>query len=556
MGNYLAALDYGGYVSIVKVAVFAAGLFAWLPLVNWVWADAQAVGTDRHKWAATMAASGAVALWMWLMIPLFVFGLMIYLICIGTVTAVYVMHRNAKVADFEKILTAEHLLNLFTNPHKKIEKAGRGLTFTTANNNEVPMPEPKSPEAEGFSLTCELIDDAIWRRAGEITLRPEKEGYGIYFQIDGVTSKQSTRPREEVDALVKYLKQLADLEIEEKRKPQKGSFAATRDNDWKQKSSWEIKTAGSTVGEQIHLLHLEDYRNRKFENLGFNENQLETLRTLKDIKRGLVILSGPRQSGLTTTFYTMLGAHDPYMNNINTLEKQKVAELPNITQYEFSLSDTSTTTYARKLQSVLRRAPDIVGAADCDDPQSAKLACAAVEDNKIIYVTLDAVSVADVMEKWLRLVGNQALVAETLEAVINQRLVRMLCPDCRQSYKPNPSLFKKFNIPANEVEVFYRPGEIEYDKHGKPVVCEKCQGTGFYGRTGLFETIRITPELREIIKNAASIRDIAPVFRRSGMLYMQEQAIKKVALGITSINELIRNFSAKGTAELKKDSQA
>jgi type II secretory ATPase GspE/PulE/Tfp pilus assembly ATPase PilB-like protein len=286
---------------------------------------------------------------------------------------------------------------------------------------------------------------------------------------------------------------------------------------------------------------------RKFEELGLNENQFEAIRSLREIKSGLVILSGPKQSGLTTTFYTMLGTYDPFMNNINTLEKQKIADLPNITQHEFTMSDTGTTTYSRKLQSVLRRGPDIFGAADCDDPQSAKLACAAVKDNKIMYVTFEAASVVETMEKWLKLVGDQTLAAETLEAIVNQQLVRMLCPDCRQSYKPNPSLFKKFNIPANEVEMFYRPGEIEYDKHGKPIVCEKCQGTGFYGRTGLFETIRITPELRETIKNAKSIRDIASAFRCSGMLYMQEQSIKKVALGITSINEVIRNFSAKGT---------
>ena len=149
------------------------------------------------------------------------------------------------------------------------------------------------------------------------------------------------------------------------------------------------------------------------------------------------------------------------------------------------------------------------------------------------------------MEKWLKLVGDKTLVADTLTAVINQRLVRTLCLDCRQPYQPNQALFKKFNIPANEVGMFYRPGEIEYDKHGKPIVCQKCQGTGFYGRTGMFETIRITDELREVIKNAKSPQEIATAFRKAGMLYMQEQSIKKVTMGITSINEVIRNFSTK-----------
>jgi len=93
--------------------------------------------------------------------------------------------------------------------------------------------------------------------------------------------------------------------------------------------------------------------------------------------------------------------------------------------------------------------------------------------------------------------------------------------------------------------MFYRPGEIEYDKHGKPIVCEKCQGTGFYGRTGMFETIRITDELREVIQTAKTPQEIVTAFRKAGMLYMQEQSIKKVTMGITSINEVIRNFSTK-----------
>jgi len=177
---------------------------------------------------------------------------------------------------------------------------------------------------------------------------------------------------------------------------------------------------------------------------------------------------------------------------------------------------------------------------------SAKLCCAgAAKDGKIIYAALQATSVIETMDKFMKLVGDKNAVADALEAIINQRLVRILCPDCRQAYKPNQALFKKFNIPSDEVDMFYRPGEIEYDKHGKPIICEKCQGTGFFGRTGLFETIRITDELRQIIRTANTIQEIGAAFRKAGMLYMQEQSIKKVTIGVTSINEVIRNFSSK-----------
>jgi type II secretory ATPase GspE/PulE/Tfp pilus assembly ATPase PilB-like protein len=492
-----------------------------------------------------MAATGAAAIWLWLLVPMFWIGFLIYVILVGSVIMTYVMHRNARVAEFEKVLTSDHIKGLFVNPGKKLQKAGRGLSFVTANKNEVPLPDAKSPNAEGFILVCELIDDALWRRVSQVALIPQKDNYSVIYEIDGIHSRQSERGKDEVESLVRYVKQLADLDVEEKRKPQKGEFSTLKDNDWKKKTTWEVQTAGSTAGEQIKIIKAEDYCARKLEDLGFNDNQFESIRSLRDIKAGLVLLSGPAKSGVTTTLYTLLGSHDPFVNNINTLERKKSVDLSNVTQNEYSLSDTGTTTYARKLQSLFRRGPDIVGVSDCEDEQSAKLCCAAAKDGRIVYAVMQAGSVVETIEKILKLVEDKALLAETLVAIINQRLVRTLCKECRQAYKPNQALFQKFNIPSDKVDMFYRPGEMEYDKHGKPVVCNVCQGTGFYGRTGLFETIRMTEELRQVIRTANSTQEIASAFRRAGMLYMQEQSIKKVTGGITSINEVIRNFSAK-----------
>jgi type II secretory ATPase GspE/PulE/Tfp pilus assembly ATPase PilB-like protein len=468
--------------------------------------------------------------------------LLIYLIVVLGVVIAYVMHRNSRVADFERVLTADHLKGLFSNPQKKIEVASHGLSFITGNGNEAPLPEPKSQELDGFMQLCGLLDDAIWRRADEIRFVPQKDDYAVVYYIDGVTSKQDPKTRAEMDAFIYYVKQLADLEVDEKRKPQKGRFGAMKDHA---KTNWEVSTSGSTAGEQVKLERISELVSRKFDDLGLNENQYESIASLKQIKKGLILLTGPEKSGVTTSFYTMLAHHDPFLNNINTLEKHPAAELSNMTQFTYTLSDTGTMTYSRRFQTILRKGPDIVGVADVDDAATAKLACAAAQDGKIVYATFEASSVNQAIEKWLKLVGDKALLADTLEAVINQRLVRKLCLDCRQAYQPNPALFKKFNIPADEVNTFYRPGDVEYDKHGKPILCEKCQGTGFYGRCGLFETIRITEPLREVIRTAKTTQEIATAFRRSGMLYMQEQSIKKVSNGVTSINEVIRNFATK-----------
>ena len=541
--DLLASIEYGGYVSLWKLLLFAIGFFGWMPLVNWVYADTQAVRTNPFTWTLAVLCAGFGALVIWLLVPVFFIGLLIYIIVTASVSAAYVMHRNALVSDFEKVLTADHLRNIFADPNKKIEKASHGIRFITGNKNEVPLPEPKSKELEGFTITCELIDDAIWHRADQIRFIPQKDDYAITSEIDGVVSKQDPRSREEFDSFIYYAKQLAGLEVEEKRRPQKGYFTAVLESG--EKTLWEVIASGSTAGEQAKIVKVSSLTSRKVADLGLNENQLESIQTLRDIKSGLIILSGPKKNGLTTTLYTLLGNHDPFMNNINTLEKNPAGELTNITQFTYSLSDTSTTTYAQQLQTILRKGPDIIGVADCEDAQTAKLASAAANDGRVVYVEIEAKSVNQAMEKWLKFVGDKKLVSETLTAVLNQRLVRTLCDECRQAYEPNPALFKKFNLSASEMKTFYRPGEIEYDKHGKPIVCEKCQSSGFYGRTGLFESIRVNGDVRQVIRNAKSVQEISTTFRKSGMLYMQEQAIKKVASGITSINEVIRNFSEK-----------
>ncbi|MHC4231376.1 MAG: GspE/PulE family protein [Planctomycetota bacterium] len=541
--DLIAAVEYGGYISLWKLLLFSLAVFGWAPLVHWVFTDSQAVRTNAFTWTLAVVIGGAVALFLWLLIPVFFVGLLLYLIVLGGTAMAYITHRNSRVADFEKILSADHLRGLFVNQEKKIEKVSHGLTFITANGNEVPLPEPKTRELEGFIITCDLIDDAVWNRADVARLVPQKDEYAVVYEIDGAPTKQDSKTREEVDNFTYYIKQLACLDVEEKRKPQRGPFKTVLPDG--EQVEWEVRTSGSTAGEQIRIERISGIASLQIEDLGLNENQIKSISSLRDIKSGLILISGIKKSGLTTTFYTLLGNHDPFLNNINTLERQVSAQLQNITQFTYTLSDTGTTTFARRFQSILRKGPDIVGVSDCDEAQTAQLACAAANDGRVVYVVMAAESVNEAIAKWLKYVGNNALVADTLTAVINQRLVRKLCPDCRQSYQPNPALFKKFNISPDEAGTFYRPGEIAYDKHGRAIACENCQGTGFFGRIGLFETIRVDDKLKEVIRKAKSVKEITSAVRRSGMLYMQEQSIKKVAAGITSINEVIRSFSKK-----------
>jgi type II secretory ATPase GspE/PulE/Tfp pilus assembly ATPase PilB-like protein len=188
--------------------------------------------------------------------------------------------------------------------------------------------------------------------------------------------------------------------------------------------------------------------------------------------------------------------------------------------------------------------PDVVGVAECEDAETAQITCNAVKDNKIMYVTLKADSVIQAFAKWLKFVGDRHLAIGTLLGISNQRLVRKLCNKCKQAYTPDKELLKKFNISAEKRKVLYRVGKVLYDKRGKASTCDHCQGTGYFGRTAIFEVIILDNELREILTRTKSLPEIATQFRRAKMLYLQEQALRKVVSGSIAINEIIRVLSA------------
>ena len=546
----LSAVEYSGYISIVKFLVFLVLFFPWLPLLSWVYTDAKAVGTKEVFWTAMVFGLGAAAAIIWLVMPVFIIGMLFYLIVVGAASISYVMHRNARVPDFDRVLTAEHLKGLFTSEEKKLETL-KSFIFITANNNEVPVPQPQTPDFFGYKVAYDILTDATWRRASDIVFSPTPQNYNVAYYVDGAALKQPTIARDRMEYFVRFVKNLADLDADEKRKPQKGKFRVYQN---KENTEWEVATAGSTAGEQIQLRHITQQTITRLADINLTPNQYEQLNKINELKQGLFIIAGPKKSGVTSTFYALLRNHDAFINSVNTLERKPSAELPNITQNVFTLSDTGTTTYAKKLQAVVRMGPDVVGIADCEDGETAQVACAAAKDGKIVYVTLKADNVIRALGKWMKLVGDRELATEALLGISNQRLLRKLCEGCKQAYEPNKELLRKFNIPAEKAKVFYRAGKVQYDKRGKPSTCENCQGTGLVGRMGVFEIIMINDELRNAIRQSRSLSEISTQFRRAKMLYLQEQALRRVVGGTTAINEMVRVL-AKSKKNTKKPEQ-
>jgi len=156
------SIAFGGYISIIKILIFLAMFLGWLPLLVWVHEDAKTLETKGPVWTVVVLGAGALGILVWLVMPIFIVAMLFYIIAIGVTSLAYVKFRNARVLDFDRVLTVDHIKNALVSKEKKLEGL-KNFTFITANRNEVPIPEPRTPDFFGYKIAYEILKDATWR---------------------------------------------------------------------------------------------------------------------------------------------------------------------------------------------------------------------------------------------------------------------------------------------------------------------------------------------------------------------------------------------------------
>lgn len=368
-----------------------------------------------------------------------------------------------------------------------------------------------------------------------------KEKYRLVFRIDGVaTERQDGLSPEDGENMFRFLKRIAGLNVEEIRRPQTGRIQAALLSQGGVPGIAEVHTSGTTAGERLRLRIQSGPVLMRLHEIGIAPQRIERLKHVLAKHNGLVLLSAPPQHGLTTTQYAVLRGHDAYMNNIHALERRPLVELDNITQHQYTGSNTDVN-YARMLQTVLRREPDIVMIGECEDRETAMIATRAAVQGRKIYMGIHARDSFEALTRYVSLLGDNRQVAKALLGVTNQRLVRILCTECREAFEPDPATLKKLNLPASKIEHFYRPPtEIKRDRRGREIPCSNCQGTGYVGRTGIFEVLPIDEAVAKLIAEGAPINRIKAQCRKNKMYYVQEEGLLRVIDGTTSMNEVLR----------------
>jgi len=536
MPSTLAALspEAGQYFSWVKIVVYFLAALPWLWACAWMDKDTKAARMPREVWLTAGVAGGALGLLIWLLVPVFVVGLGVYLVIVTAIAAVYVMQRNAKVVPEARVLTREFFADLLQRRKEASVDLVSHLRVYDFRSQPAVLPEDGTVQEKNvFNQTQELLYDIMWRRASEVDISPESgEELKVRYVIDGMVVPCDPLARPVADGMIDYIKGLAGMDIEDRRRPQTGKIAVDLAG---QQVDIDLAAAGSTSGPRMQLKIVQEAVRTRLAELGMPDDTLEMVRKVNAKRRGLMLVAAKSRNGLTSTLYSLMRDHDAYIQQLATLEMAPEADLENVTQNRYKDPEEMTAVLA----GVLRRDPNVVMVDACKTAEGAERILTAAADVKML-VGVSARDCFYALAKWVKAAGEAAAAVGPLDAVISQVLLRKLCPSCREAYQPDAERLRKANLPVGKVEKFYRPPKNLTDEKGRPMVCPTCQGSGYLGRTAAFELLILNDDLKQLIASGAGLTRIKAEARKHGMLNLQEQALRLVMEGVTSIEEVIR----------------
>jgi type II secretory ATPase GspE/PulE/Tfp pilus assembly ATPase PilB-like protein len=539
----------GFYFSIPKLLVVLLVYLAWLRTCWWVDRDARHMGRPMDFWNTLMFAGGLLGLAIVWLSPWFFMSLLLLLVCYLTPTLSYVSARNAPLPDDEKVLTPNHLkelaeryLKLRFRREEKSQKAGPPLRFVGKSFNqgeEDPNRVVRAAGSKGYKGALEMVYEAIQLRATDIHMEPTRAQMTVRYRIDGILQPADPFNRSMGDAVINIFKVLSNMDIMEKRKPQDGSFSAQVED---RTVDFRVATAGSVAGEKL-VMRIFDRKQQIMDlsQLGMREQIHEQVRGVVTQPHGLFLVCGPTGAGKSTTLYSSLNEIDRFQKNVITVENPVECQVPNVTQIE--INPKAGKTFASELRSILRQDPDVIMVGEIRDQETAEIACQASQTGHMVFSTLHANDSVTAIIRLLDLGVQPASMASALSGVLSQRLVRCLCPKCKVRYKPNPDSLRKLNLPVDKIKFLYRPPGPEDQppgKDGEAAVCSNCGGSGYRGRTGIFELLIINDRLRDLMRENPNVNAIKEEAIKTGMKYLQEDGLRQAIQGKTSIQELLR----------------
>ena len=393
-------------------------------------------------------------------------------------------------------------------------------------------PESQSPEnleqiAEDgpiVGLVDLIIRQAIEKKASDIHIEPYKGDLRVRYRLDGVLEEINILSKSLMPAIVSRIKIISNMDIAERRQPQDGRLKLKTSAG---NVSFRISSLPTVSGEKV-VMRILDETQAPFEldQLGMSRELLD--RYIQDIQKpyGMILVTGPTGSGKTSTLYASLNEVSAPGVNIVTIEDPVERVSGELAQVE--IAPKAGLTFASILRSVLRQDPDIIMVGEIRDFETAELAIQAALTGHLVFSTLHTNDAPSAIPRLLDLEVEPFLISASVSCIIAQRLVRILCANCKKSYKPTEELVAKLELPPDNYTFFEKRG------------CLVCDDKGYRGRVGIYEVMFMNDEIRELTHQKKDLVTIQEAAIRGGMKTLKQAAIAKVIAGVTSVTEALR----------------
>jgi len=371
---------------------------------------------------------------------------------------------------------------------------------------------------------CNLvIHDAIRSQASDIHIEPGLNAVQVRLRVDGVLRDYMQVPKWLHNAVVSRLKILAKLDIAERRLPQDGRIKVQFQN---RPLDIRISTLPTHFGEKVVLRVLGSANIPTLQSMGFSEPQVSALESSLGQPQGMLLVTGPTGSGKSTSLYSMITKRQSAEVNIITVEDPIEYQLQGVNQVQVNIK--AGLTFASCLRSILRQDPDVILVGEIRDLETAEIAFQAAMTGHLVLSTLHTNSSLATIARLLDLGVDPFLITSSVNMIVAQRLARRICARCKETYTPSRGLLEKLRVEKPEM-IFYR---------GRG--CATCGGTGYAGRIGIYEILRLTPSIKELINRKASEAELRKAAGLSGTRFLLEDAMEKVQQGITTLEEVLR----------------
>ena len=382
-------------------------------------------------------------------------------------------------------------------------------------------------DAPIIKLVNHIISQSVKARSSDIHIEPYQDSFKVRYRVDGILYDLLTPPKWIQPALISRIKIMAKMNIAEKRLPQDGRLDVKIGN---QEIDVRISTIPTSFGERVVMRLLNKSGSfLRLPDIGLEPERLDLLKNLVKSPNGIILITGPTGSGKTTTLYAILSSINKPEINIITIEDPVEYQLKGISQIQ--VNSKIDLTFARGLRSIVRQDPDIILIGEVRDKETAEIAVQSALTGHLVFSTLHTNDSASAITRLVDIGIEPFLISSSVIAVAAQRLVRILCRDCREQFIPDDMALKSADI---------TPDQVKNNRIYRARGCEKCFNTGYRGRLGIFEIMVLKYKLKNLILKTYDSNLIKKEALNHNMLTLRQDGIQKVLKGISTIEEVLR----------------